>query len=631
MAKDVRWPDIKKKLPGTSSTAGGHRFKLWFESALKIADAKKKKLKSPEWYLFGESNDNNNLTGKTTAQYRIFFTEKGVYLPEVLAVLKKTKPNKKDNIIWEKNKNIFTYYEQGTEDFKLKINLGSTGGKPSDPNAPSTEGQFSTKIPKPGSAQWTVIQEAITLKMFEHLIGGKKMGTKTTAGFGEQPQYTASTPEALKLQIKNKEINPNYEPQGFCNAVIRKSGWIGYWEHILHFAAYNKTLDKNGKKIPIPKGWLAHFQRQYEWIKDKKNKYVKSGTYAVYSYDGFMKFISDLVVQGDWPTWGSLSKKDSWNPADIWLVSSKTEMKKVKEALEKKTTIAQINVVLKQAFLKKIIVGISLKQTAPDGIHWELNNLAIDKLGKSTSKLPKVVYGKWDFQIPYVYEGRSKKGDFAIKTNNINFHNANNSYVCHLRTGSNKSALGNNTMDMLGGGAAGLGKLPGDLAWEWIMAHRLISGGFAATADIGLEKGMGWPHYRGAGGIIEKTFIPKDGDKPAKKNANYKYWSGRIKKIKEHADFLFSNSNDAIKSLNNLIQNISDLKHNGKNKPISTDTSACLQFVELAYLFATIKGIFGTADTGKKRFDLMAETFVYYSQKRGVAMKSHFGPFAKLS
>ena len=629
MAKTVRWGTIKKTLPGSSVKDSGHRFKLWFESALKTSDGKKKKLKSPEWYLFGESTDNANLTGKTTKQYKIFFTENGVYLNEVLAALKSNKIDKRDDVIWDK-KNVFTYYEQGKESFTIKISLGSTGGKSSDPNAPTTEGQFNPKIPKPDGAAWTVIQEAITLRMFENLIGGKKLGTKTSAGFGEQPKYTANTPKLLKYQIKNKEINPNFEPHGFCNAVIKKAGWIGYWEHIHHFAAYNKTLDENGKKIPIPKGWLAHFKRQYEWIKDKKNKYIKSGIYTVYSYDGFMQFISDLVVKGDWPKWGPLSKKDSWNPADIWLVSNKTEMKKVQEELEKKSTISQINVVLKNAFKKKIIVGISLKQTGAEGIHWELNNIAIDKLGKSTEKLPRVKYGKWEFRIPYVYEGRSKKGNFNLKTNNINFSAPDNSTLCLLRVGTNKSALGNNTMDMLHGGAAGLGKLPGDLAWAWIKEHKLI---LASTfSNIAMdEKGLGWPHYRGSGGIIEKTFIAKKNGKPDPKDPNYKYWTERIELINSHADFLFSNTSTAKDSLKNLIQHISDLKYNGKNKPITTATAACLQFVELAYLFATIKKAFGTSDTGKRRFDLMAETFVYFAQKKGAAMKSHFGPFAKLS
>ena len=43
MAKTVRWGTIKKTLPGSSVKDSGHRFKLWFESALKTSDGKKKK------------------------------------------------------------------------------------------------------------------------------------------------------------------------------------------------------------------------------------------------------------------------------------------------------------------------------------------------------------------------------------------------------------------------------------------------------------------------------------------------------------------------------------------------------------------------------------------------------------
>ena len=77
-----------------------------------------------------------------------------------------------------------------------------------------------------------------------------------------------------------------------------------------------------------------------------------------------MQFISDLITTG---TGGSLdaasiqmfAKKDSWNPADIWLLDTQGNPKgtyaQVKEKLKKATTIAEINKIMQIAYRDRII------------------------------------------------------------------------------------------------------------------------------------------------------------------------------------------------------------------------------------------------------------------------------------
>ena len=114
--------------------------------------------------------------------------------------------------------------------------------------------------------------------------------------------------------------------------------------------------------------WWLHFDRQYkEIITSAATKSgLKVGHYEVYNRDGtgmkpgedFMQFISDLITKG---TGGSLdeasvkmfAKKDSWNPADIWLLDTTGgAYEKVKKELELATTVSKVNDDSKVAYLE---------------------------------------------------------------------------------------------------------------------------------------------------------------------------------------------------------------------------------------------------------------------------------------
>jgi len=109
--------------------------------------------------------------------------------------------------------------------------------------------------------------------------------------------------------------------------------------------------------------WLTTF-----FLQQKKLLSVYSNkSFTVFNRDGgFMEFISDLV-KDKW----KISKKDAWNPADIWLIKEKnTFRKKIKKQFDgqNKTaqTLLELNTMMRDMFKKEEIVGVSLKRISGD-------------------------------------------------------------------------------------------------------------------------------------------------------------------------------------------------------------------------------------------------------------------------
>jgi hypothetical protein len=85
------------------------------------------------------------------------------------------------------------------------------------------------------------------------------------------------------------------------------------------------------------------------------------------SSDSFMEYISDFVNQNY-----GISKKDNWNPADIWLIKNKDKWKRQIEASCKydgpkssasaMVNLEQLNSILRNAYNSHEIIGVSLKK-----------------------------------------------------------------------------------------------------------------------------------------------------------------------------------------------------------------------------------------------------------------------------
>ena len=136
---------------------------------------------------------------------------------------------------------------------------------------------MATKSAKPSTEE----QEKVTLKIFEELL---------------------------------KTASPKWDKLGFKKLASQVLSKI------------YKDITHQGK---LPREWYNHFELQFNEIRDLTK--LPNNTFNVYDYDTFMDFIIKLVVHEGppgpeiaWPQFGKISKKDSWNPADIWLIKSGT-------------------------------------------------------------------------------------------------------------------------------------------------------------------------------------------------------------------------------------------------------------------------------------------------------------------
>jgi len=128
---------------------------------------------------------------------------------------------------------------------------------------------------------------------------------------------------------------------------------------------YNKPEDiKKDKKYPellklypaINDEWLNNYYKQQKRILLE----FSNARFTEFTRDGgFMDFISKLVSSKF-----KISKKDSWNPADIWcIVNEPKVITDFKKAMNKKgmASIAELNALMRTMYKNRTLVGISLK------------------------------------------------------------------------------------------------------------------------------------------------------------------------------------------------------------------------------------------------------------------------------
>jgi hypothetical protein len=132
-----------------------------------------------------------------------------------------------------------------------------------------------------------------------------------------------------------------------------------------------------------------------------------------------------------------ISQKDTWNPADIWLVSDQSKMERLldKVIVDDVTTLEQFNQIMRELFRKRKIIGISLKKMSGKSAKWELVNLEnMDMYDKDeySFKLENI---RLDFGLKangkefknsdtkIWIEGKTTKISFQIRQNSAGFNN----------------------------------------------------------------------------------------------------------------------------------------------------------------------------------------------------------------
>lgn len=272
------------------------------------------------------------------------------------------------------------------------------------------------------------------LRIFENyinLVEYKKLYKGINLSFGDGSKVSSKSPSTQQQELITLRI----------------------FEELL--SSSTKNYKKFVELIPIlieiypsikeEKSWYNSFELQFTDIL-KKTKLPKN-KFDVYNRDGgFMDFISKLVNSKF-----EIAKKDSWNPADIWLLDA-SNRNKIKDKLDDAVSIEEVNDILKQAFKDKDIVGISLKKNDGKSLNYDLVNLS------SNDKSSNVDFVTFNLNIPF----DSKKNQFTSVTSNLSIKYNNSEYSMGVK--SNQSGIGNITYEFVGKGAAAfLGKVPKDM------------------------------------------------------------------------------------------------------------------------------------------------------------------------
>jgi len=148
---------------------------------------------------------------------------------------------------------------------------------------------------------------------------------------------------------------------------------------------YPVLFDKSGNLLDKSNDWILNYYKQYKKILDVFSKKDLTGFDHGAKFSparpmgkNFMDWITDKVTENF-----GYSKKDNWNPADIWAVSK--PVSKIKAKLERAVftgrdseTVEQLNATLRGMWHAGEIYGISLKKVsggknAP--ADWEVYNL----------------------------------------------------------------------------------------------------------------------------------------------------------------------------------------------------------------------------------------------------------------
>ena len=180
----------------------------------------------------------------------------------------------------------------------------------------------------------------------------------------------------------------------------------------------------------------------------KKMKTEFTGAkFDTYNRDGgFMDWVSSHIK-----TKYGISQKDTWNPADIWLINKE---KTVMQKLESANTIEQLNDEMRRMYKKRELCGISLKAVSgktarflevnmssdiPNPLAYELSNIVMKMSIDGNNKLDST-----DTVIHVSGESHSSK--FQIRQNSKGF---NNLKFEPTQVGAGAARLGKVPLDML--------------------------------------------------------------------------------------------------------------------------------------------------------------------------------------
>ena len=244
-----------------------------------------------------------------------------------------------------------------------------------------------------------------------YFVGGPKTSPKKCVRFVASHKKSAKAADAKTTAMQER-------PSAWImKRAIKDSYSYDKWTDIKKDPKY-KELEK---LYPgVEEEWLKVFFAQQKKMLDE----FKNVKFNIFNRDeGFMDYISNKVK-----TKFGISKKDTWNPADIWCIKDQRGVEKlIDETVDGNgsQTILELNAVLRKLFNDRDVVGISLKKVSGDAAKYEEYNAREDALEddynwdildeKIDLSLKGDTFSTQDSRI--VVGGNGASYDFQIKAN----------------------------------------------------------------------------------------------------------------------------------------------------------------------------------------------------------------------
>ena len=359
-------------------------------------------------------------------------------------------------------------------------------------------------------------------------------------------------------------------------------------EQLFTYPPFKTPIDKKSLQWE----WLESFYQQQK----KMLSEYSSPEWKVFNRDGgFMKFISDLVKEKF-----GISQKDTWNPADIWLIQKPMVFRKViSKALEGDSatqTLAELNVVMRKLFNDHLVVGVSLKKISGKTAQYQEINADEPFFKKLEKRVGEYSYNYLKANIKLGWDERKKQ--FETK-NDGNFWVSDNEgkvlYKFQLKANQSSSFSNLKFEPNAIGGAAFLGKAPLDLV------EKLVVGSKGVNSLLFNSTSRTHNYY-------PKTF------EAFKAKSELKKWTNMFKAVRQKG----VDTGDC-KTEKDFIVNMG--KGFTQQKPYPFDATCKLMVLHFLYYL--------TEPTKKKVINNLVTDIILLSAKMG-RKQFEFGPFGKL-
>lgn len=200
------------------------------------------------------------------------------------------------------------------------------------------------------------------------VIMGKKirfLRTKKTLKGVKETKGSIEEQERAQLWIIKRAINDNKK--------------YSKWQDIPRDGKYRELVElyPDIDDVWLQALWAQNSKMYQIYSSAQFSEWSRGGSKGSVSFgdkseSGFMDFITELIKVKH-----GISQKDTWNPADIWMVKNQPRREKeLKQACEGKlATLMELNEVMKGQFKKKQVIGISLKKISGKVAKWEEVNV----------------------------------------------------------------------------------------------------------------------------------------------------------------------------------------------------------------------------------------------------------------